>query len=57
MPIVIPREKGVPAQNSAMTKEQTNIAWEHILRAYLDKHPDVLCTEINTNTEKENCYV
>ena len=57
MPIVIPREKGVPAQASAMTQEQTNLAWEHILRAYLDKHPEVLRTEINTNTAKEHCYV
>ena len=57
MPIVIPREKGAPVQASAMTQEQTNLAWEHILRAYLDKHPEVLRTAINTNTAKENCYV
>lgn len=55
MPIVISRETGAPVQASPMTQEQSNAAWEIILRAYLSKHQEVLRTQIN-DTEKENCY-
>ena len=57
MPIVISRQTGAPVQASPMTQEQTNLAWEHILRAYLDKHPEVLRVESITQQKKENCYV
>ena len=45
MPIVISRTTGEVLRAAPMTQEQTDLAWEFILRAYLEKHPEILQNE------------
>lgn len=42
MPIVIDRNTGEVLSSQKLTPEQSDAAWEAIVRAYLKKHPDVL---------------
>lgn len=42
MPIVISRATGELVSAPKVTQEQNDAAWEHILKAYLAAHPEVL---------------
>lgn len=42
MAIVVTRSGEVVSTSSPLTQEQTNTAWEHIIRAWARKHPEAL---------------
>lgn len=42
MPIVVPRRRDAEITQIAVPKEQRDIAWEAIIKAYINKHPEVL---------------
>lgn len=42
MPIVVPRRRDAEITQIAVSKEQREIAWEAIIKAYINKHPEVL---------------
>lgn len=46
MPIVIDRKSQEIISAPKLTQEQRNALWEHIFRAYLKNHPEVLATNI-----------
>lgn len=53
MPITIPRTGNLPPADSLLTQEQKDRAWEAIIRAWAQKHPDrvkQILTETEANT-------
>lgn len=42
MPIVVPRRRDAEITQTAVSKEQRENAWEAIIKAYINKHPEVL---------------
>lgn len=44
MPIVISRKTGEVQQPVKLTQEQSDLAWELILKAFIAAHPEALST-------------
>ena len=42
MPIVVPRRRDAEISQAAVSKEQREIAWEAIIKAYISKHPEAI---------------
>jgi len=42
MPIVIQRRAEAQKEPHTISKEQKELAWEAIIKAYISKHPEVL---------------
>ena len=42
MPIVVPRRGDAEITQTTVPKEQREIAWDAIVKAYINKHPEVL---------------
>lgn len=51
-PIVMDRKTHEIISAPDLTQEQRNLLWEHIVRAYLDAHPEVLKADIPENSMK-----
>lgn len=52
MPIVIDRKTGKILSAPQLTPDQKQAAWESIVKAYVEKHPEKL--QIDYNTEEMN---
>jgi len=49
-PIVMDRKTHEIISAPVLTQEHRNLLWEHIVRAYLDAHPEVLKADIAENS-------